>query len=227
MTEITILHDETPEYKIINSGANSLTDIELIAGIISNGQSTAPITKAVALARVVMASVGNQITEVSRLSTGQFEALGLSRAQAVRLTLAFALGRRREVAEAPTRPRIGQSSDVACLISPQLRDLEHEEFWMMMLNRANEVKRVQRISTGGSGGTVVDVSMVLRFAIMENAPAFILAHNHPSGNLQPSQADIQLTQKIKSSADHCGITVLDHIIVSHRGYFSFADEGMI
>ncbi|MFN3490269.1 MAG: RadC family protein, partial [Emticicia sp.] len=144
----------------------------------------------------------------------------------ISIAAALELGRRRKESETLKKPKIGSSADAYEAIRPYLMDLQHEQFWVLLLNRANEVIRPQQISIGGVSGTVADPKMIFKAAIEHLASAIILVHNHPSGNLTPSQADKDLTKKVKEAGRTLDIPVLDHLIFSDNGYFSFADEGI-
>ena len=152
---------------------------------------------------------------------------GIGEAKAITIIAAMELGRRRQLSNIKERPQIRSSRDAFDLIAPILMDLQHEEFWILMLNRSNRVVSRECISTGGVSGTVVDAKIVFRKALEVLASSIILCHNHPSGNLKPSQADIDLTKKLKRAGENLDISVLDHLIVSERGFYSFADEGMM
>jgi DNA repair protein RadC len=152
---------------------------------------------------------------------------GIGEAKAITIIAAMELGRRRQLVNIKDRPQVRGSKEVYQVIAPILMDLHHEEFWIVLLNRANRVIGKVKISSGGVSGTVVDAKIVFRKALEERATSIILCHNHPSGNLRPSQADIDLTKKLKNAGQNLDISVLDHLIISEKGYFSFADEGLL
>jgi DNA repair protein RadC len=151
---------------------------------------------------------------------------GIGDAKAISIAAALELGRRRKESEILKKPKVGSSADACEAIRPYLMDLQHEQFWVLLLNRSNEVIRPHQISIGGVSGTVADPKMIFKAAIEHLASAIILVHNHPSGNLTPSQADKDLTKKVKEAGRTLDIPVLDHLIFSDNGYFSFADEGI-
>jgi DNA repair protein RadC len=183
---------------------------------------------AVALAQRILASVDQNLHELGKRSVKELQRFkGVGEAKAITIAAALELGRRRQLSDLRERPRINSSRDAFHAIAPLLTDLHHEEFWLLLLNRANEVFARERLSTGGSGGTVVDVKLVLKAALDARATAIIAVHNHPSGNLQPSQADVDLTKKLQQAGALLEMPVLDHLIVSERGYYSFADEGLM
>jgi DNA repair protein RadC len=147
-------------------------------------------------------------------------------AKAVTIAAALELGRRRQLSDLRDRPRVTTSRDAYNAIATLLTDLHHEEFWLLMLNKNNEITARTRMSTGGAAGTVVDLKMIFKTALDARATAIIAVHNHPSGSLSPSQADVELTRKLRKAGEVLDLPLLDHLIVSERGYFSFADEGL-
>ncbi|MFN8842071.1 MAG: RadC family protein, partial [Chryseotalea sp.] len=152
---------------------------------------------------------------------------GIGQAKAIILAAAMELGRRRKISEPEKKIAIHSSRDIFDLMGPYLMDLPHEEFWIVLANRANKVIKREKISSGGVAGTVADPKLIFKKCLDELASVLIIVHNHPSGNLQPSQADKELTNKIKAGASLLDIKLLDHIIVAHKKYFSFADEGLL
>jgi DNA repair protein RadC len=217
--------EDRPREKMLLKGVTSLSDAELIAILIGSGTVG---ESAVALAQRILATASHNLHELGRFSIKDFEKFkGIGEAKAVTIAAALELGRRRQSADALERPRIGSSHEAWEIIGPQLMDLAHEEFWLLLLSRKHEVIRKVRMSTGGSGGTVVDTKMVLRAAIEYNASAFIAVHNHPSGTMQPSRADIELTRRLIQAGKALEIPMLDHLIVANKKYYSFADEGQL
>lgn len=217
--------EDRPREKLLKKGMSALSDAELLAILIGSGTVG---ESAVALARRILASVENNLHELGKrsvLDLQQFKGVGA--AKAVGIAAALELGRRRQLSELRNRPKIGSSSDAYQHIAPLLRDLPHEEFWLLLLNRANEVIDRRRLSSGGLSGTVVDLKMALHIALETKASAFIAVHNHPSGSLEPSRADVDLTEKMKQAGKILDLPLLDHLIISERGYYSFADEGMM
>ena len=217
--------EDRPREKMQLKGKQALTDAELLAILIGSGTVG---ESAVALAQRILGSVDQNLHELGKRSLHELQRFkGVGEAKAITIAAALELGRRRQLSDLRERPRINSSRDAFNAIAPLLTDLHHEEFWVLLLNRANEVFARERLSTGGMGGTVVDVKMVLKSALDARSSALIAVHNHPSGNLQPSQADVDLTKKLKQAGALLEIPLLDHLIVSERGYFSFADEGLV
>ncbi len=217
--------EDRPREKMQLKGKLALSDAELLAILIGSG--TVGVS-AVALAQEILDSVGRDLHELGKRSVRELQKFkGVGEAKAITIAAALELGQRRQLTNPRDRPRIHCSRDAADAIAPMLSDLYHEEFWLLLLNRANEVTARQRISTGGTAGTVVDVKMVLKAAVEIQASAIIAVHNHPSGNLQPSQADRDLTKKLQQAGALIDTPLLDHLIVSERGFYSFADEGLL
>lgn len=217
--------DDRPREKLRSRGPQQLSDSELLAILIRNGVTR---RTAVDLAKEVLSLGGNDLNALGRLGVKDFMRVrGMGEAKAITLAAALELGRRRQSATLSDKLVVKSSREVAVYIQSQLRDLSHEVFGVIFLNRANRVKRYEVISTGGITGTVADPRVIFRKALSEEAVSIILFHNHPSGNLKPSRADEELTAKIADGARLLDLRVLDHIIVSDEGYFSFADEGML
>jgi DNA repair protein RadC len=206
-------------------GKQSLSDAELLAILLGSGSRD---ETAVTLAQRILLSVENNLNELGRLSISELMKFkGVGEAKAVSVAAALEVGRRRQLSVIRDKPQIRSSRDAFNAIAPLVVDLPHEEFWILMLNRANRVTGRDKISAGGTAGTVVDAKMIFRRAIEGQAVSIILTHNHPSGNLQPSQADIELTRKLKQAGETLDVAVLDHLIISENGYYSFADEGQL
>ena len=217
--------DDRPREKLLKKGKEVLSDAELLAILIQNGTHS---RNAVDLARELLALGKNNLAELSKLSARDLMKIkGIGEAKAVTITAALELGRRRQAAMPSEKPVITDSASIASMLQAKYRDLRQEVFVVVFLNRANKVKQIETISSGGITGTVADPRIILKRALEEDAVNIILCHNHPSGNLKPSRADIELTNKIKEAASYLDIKVLDHIIVSDEGYFSFADEGLL
>jgi len=217
--------DDRPREKLLYTGAENLSHSELLAILIHNGtrQKTA-----LDLAKEVLKLGQDNLTELGKLSVMELmKVKGIGEAKAITITAALELGRRREGSTALQREMVRSSSDIARMLQVKFRDHRHEVFAVLYLNRANKIRQLEIVSEGGITGTVADPRIILRKALEQDAVSLILCHNHPSGSLRPSRADEQLTAKIKSAAALLDITVLDHIIVSEEGYFSFADEGLI
>ncbi|MDT0646258.1 DNA repair protein RadC [Zunongwangia sp. F260] len=216
---------DRPREKLLQKGRVSLSDSELIAILIGSGNRN---ESAVELSKRILASTKNNLSELGRLGINQLcEFKGIGTAKAITIVAALELGRRRRVEEALERKKITSSNSVFELMQPIIGELPHEEFWIVYLNNSNKVLDQLQLSKGGITGTLVDVRITLRKALELGATAIILTHNHPSGNLNPSEADKQLTQKMKTASESLDIKVLDHIIVTEKSYFSFADEGIL
>ncbi len=217
--------DDRPREKLLAKGEIALSNAELIAILIGSG--TQKVT-AVDLAKQILNAVGNNLNELARLSIKDLrEFKGIGEAKAISIITALELGRRRRKADILDRRKIGSSKDVFELMQPVLADLGHEEFHVVFLSNSNRIISRKAISSGGITGTVADVRMIMKQAIDQRATAMILCHNHPSGTTRPSQADIHLTKKVKEAGEILDVKVLDHIIVTLKDYYSFADEGML
>jgi DNA repair protein RadC len=216
--------EDRPREKLLLKGKAALSDAELIAILIGSGTRE---LSAVDLSKLILQSVNNNLNELAKLSINDLiKFKGIGEAKAISIAAALELGRRRKESETLKKPKITSSANVYEAVRPYLMDLQHEQFWVLLLNRANEVIRPQQISIGGVSGTVADPKMIFKAAIEHLASAIILVHNHPSGNLTPSQADKDLTKKVKEGGRTLDIPVLDHLIFSDNSYFSFADEGI-
>ena len=217
--------EDRPREKLLEKGRHILTDAELIAILIGSGSKK---ETAVELSKRILATYENDLNAIAKLSVQDLMKFkGIGEAKAISIVAALELGRRRKETEIQKRDRIGMSKDVFDIFHRHFLDLPHEEFWVLLLNRSNSVIRKERISLGGVSGTVVDPKIVFKNALEHLASAIILCHNHPSGNLKPSDEDLRLTKKLKDAGSLLEIPVLDHIIISNEGYFSFADEGII
>jgi DNA repair protein RadC len=214
--------EDRPREKLILKGKSTLSNAELIAILIGSGSSN---ESAVELSKRILASADNNLQALSKYDLEELkEFKGIGEAKAISILAALELGRRYRTTEALARKRISSSRDAYEAIYSYLADAHYEEFYIILLNRANDILSIHRISEGGTSGTVVDPKKVFKLALSKNASGFILCHNHPSGNMQPSHQDKQLTQKIKKSAELLEIALLDHIIVGNNRYYSFADE---
>jgi DNA repair protein radc len=217
--------DERPREKLLLKSPAALSDAELLAILISSGTKE---KSALDLAREILALANNNLQELGRLGVKELQKpKGIGEARAITIAAALELGRRRQTAEGLQRPTIGSSEDAAAIITPLLQDLNHEAFCVVYLNHANRVLRHELVSTGGITGTVADIRIILKNALLHNANKLIVAHNHPSGNPQPSGADKELTRKMKEAAALMDIQLLDHLIIAGSGYTSLADEGLI
>lgn len=217
--------DDRPREKLLQKGRAALSDAELIAILIGSGSRN---ETAVDLSKRILASAGNQLNELGKLEIEQLlKFKGIGEAKAITIVAAMELGRRRRAETALEKQKITGSKSVFEYVLPVLGELPHEEFWVLYLNNSNKIIQLVQLSKGGITGTLVDVRLALKRALELGATGLILAHNHPSGNLQPSEADKQLTRKLKSAAEGLDIKVLDHLIVTEKAYFSFADEGLL
>lgn len=217
--------EDRPREKLLLKGITTLSDAELIAILIGSG--TVAMT-AVELAKHILNKAGNNLHELAKLTVKDLQKFkGIGEAKAISIVSALELGRRRKESDMLKRDKITCSQDTYELMKSNLLDLKHEEFWVIYLNQANVVIKKERISIGGISATVADVKIILKKALEELSQAIILVHNHPSGNLRPSKADVDITKKIREGGHWLDIQVLDHVIFSDENYFSFADEGYL
>jgi len=217
--------DDQPREKLRDKGKAALSDAELVAILIGSGNRD---ESAVALCKRILSRVDNNLSELGKLSIKQLmEFKGIGEAKAITIASALELGRRRRGEEALEKKKITSSASVFELMQPVIGELPHEEFWIVYLNNSNKVIQKNQLSKGGITGTLVDVRLALKTALEVGATGIILAHNHPSGTLKASEADKQLTLKLSTAAKSLDIKVLDHLIITEKAYFSFADEGML
>ncbi|MDJ1466259.1 DNA repair protein RadC [Cytophagaceae bacterium DM2B3-1] len=217
--------EDRPREKLLLKGKAALSDAELIGILLGSGTVS---LSAVDLAKQILSSVDNNLTSLAKLSIKDLEKFkGIGEAKAITIVAALELGRRRKDSELPQRQVITSSKDVFTIMHSHLLDLLHEEFWVVLLNRSNVVMKKVQISVGGVSGTVADPKLIFKTALENLASSIILVHNHPSGNLKPSQADKDLTHKLKEAGKYLEIPVLDHVIITEKSYFSFADEGIL
>ena len=217
--------EDRPREKLIQKGIASLSDAELLAILISSGTKD---KSAVDLGRELLSVANNNLNSLGKLTIADLKKLrGIGTARAVTITAALELGRRRKLTEVQDVPQIRSSKDIADIFQPLLSDLLHEEFWILFLNRSNKVINKMKLSQGGISGTVTDVRIVMKTAIEYLASGIIVCHNHPSGNLNPSESDTKITQKIKEAGNLMDIQLLDHLIISDKDYYSFADNGVL
>ena len=217
--------DDRPREKLINKGRLALSNAELIAILIGSGSTK---HSAVDLSKEILTSVQDNLIELSKLSIAQLcDFHGIGPARAVVITAALELGRRRRESEALRRNTISCSRDAFEIMQSKLADKQCEEFWILLLNRANQVIDSVQISDGGFAGTVADPKKIFQKALEKNACGIILCHNHPSGNLKPSDADLQLTRKLKEAGLQLDLPILDHLIIGEEKYLSFADDALL
>ena len=217
--------DDQPREKLLYKGKVALSDAELVAILIGSGNRQ---ESAVALCKRILASTDNNLSELGKLSIKQLmEFNGIGEAKAITIIAALELGRRRRGGEALDKMKITSSKSVFELMQPVIGELPHEEFWIIYLNNSNKVIHKNQLSKGGITGTLVDTRLVLKTALEVGAVGLILTHNHPSGTLKPSQADKDVTSKLKIAAQSLDIKVLDHLIITEQSYFSFADQSIL
>ena len=210
---------------MLTKGIETLSDAELIAILISSGNRN---ESAVELAKRMLSDNQNNLNETAKLSISDLQKYkGIGEAKAISIVAALELGKRRNISEVIERKQIKSSKDIFEIFGQKLGDLPYEEFWLMILNRANKIIELKKISAGGVSGTVTDIKIILKAAIEKTASGIIVCHNHPSGNIKPSSADINLTKKLKSACELVDISFLDHVIVSYNHFYSFADEGVV
>jgi DNA repair protein RadC len=216
---------DRPREKLLLKGKAVLSDAELIGILIASGTRD---KSAVELAKEILSSVGNSLNSLAKLTVKDLMKFkGIGEAKAITIVGALELGRRKKNTESEKKAIIKCSEDAYNVIRPHLEDLKHEEFWILILNRRNQVLKKQHISSGGVSGTVADPKIIFHAALQELASSVLLVHNHPSGNRKPSQADINLTKNLKKAGEVLEIPVVDHIIYTDDGYSSFADDGLL
>jgi len=216
--------EDRPREKLLVKGITSLSDAELLAILLSTGTRN---LSAVDLAKQIMASVDNNLHLLGKQSVNDLKKInGIGEAKAITIIAALELGKRRKKPELE-RKKIDNSHVVFDIFQPLLGDLPHEEFWVLYLNRSNGIIDKEKISLGGTAGTVIDVKIILKHGIEKLASSVVLVHNHPSGNIHPSDNDKSITSKIKEAGKLMDIATLDHIIIGDTKYFSFADEGLL
>ncbi len=217
--------EDRPREKLILKGKKSLSDAELLAILLGSGSRE---ETAVGLSQRILKSADNNLNELGKCTVKELTRFkGIGEAKAITIVAALELGRRRQLSDIKERIQVRSSQDAYKAIAPILVDLPHEEFWILLLNRSNRIMCRERISIGGVSGTVVDAKLIYKKALENLASAIILCHNHPSGNLKPSQADIDITRKLKQAGKTLDIDVLDHLIIAEGGFYSFADEGLM
>ena len=217
--------DDRPREKLLLKGKSTLSDAELIAILIGSGNRQ---ESALDLAKRILITNQNNLNEIGRLSVNdltQFK--GIGEAKAISIITALELGRRRRLEEALERPKINSSQAAFDIMQPIIGELNHEQFWILYLNNSNKIIYKNQLSSGGITGTLVDIRLLFKKALELSAVGIILCHNHPSGNLKPSHSDKDLTQKIIQAGKTLDIKILDHLIITEKAYFSFADSNLI
>lgn len=216
---------DRPREKLLEKGVAALSDSELLALLIGSGTQR---ETAVELSKKVLLSAHSDLNILGRFSLSEFlNHRGIGTAKAVCIMAAFELGRRRQVADIIPGSSIGSSREAVRMFQSKMCDLHYEEFWVLLLNRANKMINLCKVSQGGVSATVIDNRLILRKALECLASGIILCHNHPSGNVQPSESDVSITKKLKMAALLIDINVLDHLIIAPGNSFSFADEGIL
>jgi len=217
--------DDRPREKLLNLGPSRLSDTELLAILLNHGTRD---KSAIDLGREVMHLGKNNLNELGKLSVKDLMRIkGIGQAKAIAIAAALEIGRRRQAGSYLQKPIMSTSRDLASYLQSLFQDHSREIFAVAFLNQANRINHIETVSEGGITGTIADPRIILKKALEENAVSIILCHNHPSGSLKPSRQDEEITKKIKAAAKYFDIKVLDHIIVSESGYFSFADEGIL
>lgn len=217
--------EDRPREKLINRGRSSLSNAELLAILIGSGSRS---VSAVDLAKQILSTCNNDLTVLGKLEVADLRKFkGIGEVKALSIIAATELAKRRRRSKPDATASVRSSRDAYQLLAGEIEDLRHEEFKVLLLKRNNRVIRLGHVSSGGVSGTVVDPKIIFKQALDAQASSIILCHNHPSGNLKPSQADIDITKKIVASGKMLDIQILDHIIISDSGYYSFADEGLL
>lgn len=217
--------EDRPREKLLLKGTSSLSDAELIAILIGSGTAN---YSAVDVSKKIMQQVSYNLNDLAKLTVKDLTRIkGIGEVKAISIVAALELGRRRKEKDINEKPKINSSNDSFDQLKGDLMDLPHEEFWVLLLNRANRLIKKKRVSEGGVSGTVADPKIIYKMALEELACGIIIAHNHPSGNLTASQSDLLLTKKLKEAGKLLEIQLLDHIIVAGPKYLSFADEGLM
>lgn len=217
--------EDRPREKGLRQGVSGLSNTELLAILIGTGTKK---QSALDLARLLLQKAGNDLHHLGKLTLPELQKVsGIGEVKAIRIQACFELSRRRKATPPVIKPKIRCSQDAWKLLEGSLSDLQHEEFWILLLNRSNQIIDQIRISQGGISGTVTDVRLILNAAVEKLASGIILAHNHPSGNLSPSDADLKITKKIKEAAILLDLSLLDHLILSDQGYLSMADDNLM
>lgn len=216
--------DDRPREKMLRKGSQSLSDAELLAILIGSGSRNETVVE---LSRRILHDCHDNLNELAQMSIADLckRFKGIGEAKAITIVAALEMGKRRKMSETLERKKITSSGHLFDLFEPVLIDLVHEEFWVGLLNGANKVIEIKRLTQGGTRQTVVDIPMLLKMALEKSAQSVVVAHNHPSGQNRPSPEDDKITKLIKSGCEAIGISLLDHIIIARGSYYSFADEG--
>ncbi len=217
--------EDRPREKMMLKGREALSDAELLAILIGSGNTE---MTAVGLSQLILSSVDNNLHELGRKDLADFMAFkGIGEAKAITIAAALEMGRRRQLTDPKEQPKVQSSRDAYNLIAPIIADNNFEEFWILLLNRGSKLIKKIKISSGGVNAVLADPRLIFKHAIENLASVIILVHNHPSGNLQPSREDLNITKKLQEGAKLLDVSVPDHLIITQEGYFSFADEGLM
>lgn len=225
MNILSWAEEDRPREKLLLKGKSALSDAELIAILIGSGTRS---ISAVDVAKMILYKADNNLNKLAKFSVKDLKKIkGIGEAKAISIVSALELGRRRKDSDFSEKVKITCSNDIYQIMKPELLDKQKEEFWIILLNRANGLIKKEQVSSGGISGTVADPKIIFKAALDQYASSIILIHNHPSGNLKPSRADIELTNKMKTAGKLLEISILDHIIFGDEGYLSFADDGLL
>lgn len=217
--------EDRPREKLIQKGRSALTDAELLGILIGSGIRN---MTAVDLAKLILQSTSNDLNNLAKLSVKDLSKFkGIGEAKAINIVAALELGRRRKETENVKAPKLFASKLIYEFMKPYLLDLQHEEFWILILSQSSELIKIEKISSGGITGTIADPRIIFKLTLENSGTSIVLCHNHPSGNLKPSNADLQLTKKLVEAGRFLDIQVQEHLIFGNDGYFSFRDEGVI
>jgi DNA repair protein RadC len=217
--------EDRPREKMMLKGREALSDAELLAILIGSGNTE---LTAVGLSQLILNSSDNNLHELGKKDLADFMAFkGIGEAKAITIAAALEMGRRRQLTDPKEQPIVQSSRDAYNLIAPIIADNSFEEFWILLLNRGSKLIKKIKISSGGVNAVLADPRLIFKHAIENLASVIILVHNHPSGNLQPSREDLNITKKLQQGAKLLDLSVPDHLIITQDGYFSFADEGLI
>lgn len=217
--------DDQPREKLLEKGRSAVSDAEILAILIGSGNRE---KTAVQLSQEILIDVNNDLNNLAKLSVKELTKFkGIGEAKAITIAAALELGRRRKASEFDKTASIKSAADVFTVMSNHFHDLEHEEFYALYLSRSNKIKSIECISKGGISGTVSDGKLIFKKALENTASSIIICHNHPSGNLNPSKADKDLTESLKKFGGFIDLPILDHVIITNESYFSFADKGLM
>jgi DNA repair protein RadC len=221
----SLAEEERPREKLAIKGKQSLSDTELLAIILGSGSKS---ESSITLAQRILSSVNHNWNELAKLSIRDLcKFNGVGKVKAIEIITSLEIGRRKSLQQALKKASISSSKDAFNILQPIIGDLMIEEFWVIYLSRSNKIVSKEKISQGGITGTMVDNRLIFKKALELNAVSLIISHNHPSGNIQPSNSDIQITQEIKKAGELLNITLMDHLIITQTAYFSFADENLL